>query len=87
VLQGVLGKPIGKVMGSRYQVSGTWEKPVITLIAREAQRRAQPGAGSKPEPAPETKPAAPETKPAAPEARPEAKPAATDAQLAGGKLR
>jgi uncharacterized protein (TIGR02099 family) len=87
VLQGVLGKPIGKVMGSRYQVSGTWEKPVITLIAREAQRRAQPEAGSKPEPAPETKPAAPETKPAAPEARPEAKPAATDAQLGGGKLR
>ena len=35
VLQGVLGKPIGKAMGSRYQVSGSWEKPQITLIAKE----------------------------------------------------
>lgn len=35
VLQGVLGKPIGKAMGSRYRVSGTWEKPEITLIANE----------------------------------------------------
>ncbi|HEV7490147.1 MAG TPA: YhdP family protein [Rhodanobacteraceae bacterium] len=35
VLQGVLGKPIGKAMGSRYRVSGSWEKPEITLIAKE----------------------------------------------------
>ena len=36
VLQGVLGKPIGKAMGSRYRVSGSWEKPEITLIAKES---------------------------------------------------
>jgi len=35
VLQGVLGKPIGKAMGSNYKVSGTWEKPVITAVAKE----------------------------------------------------
>ena len=38
VLQGVLGKPMGKVMGSHYKVTGSWEKPQITLIAREAPR-------------------------------------------------
>ncbi|HEY6986008.1 MAG TPA: YhdP family protein [Rhodanobacteraceae bacterium] len=35
VLQGVLGKPIGKAMGSKYRVSGSWEKPEITLIAKD----------------------------------------------------
>jgi len=38
VLQGVLGKPIGKAMGSRYRVSGSWDKPQITLVARENTR-------------------------------------------------
>lgn len=35
VLQGVLGRPLGKAMASRYQVSGSWDKPKITLVARE----------------------------------------------------
>jgi uncharacterized protein YhdP len=34
VLQGVLGKPIGKAMGMRYRVGGTWEKPEITQLGR-----------------------------------------------------
>ena len=47
VLQGVLGKPLGKAIGSRYQVSGSWDKPQITLIAKE-NPRAKPG-DAKPE--------------------------------------
>jgi uncharacterized protein (TIGR02099 family) len=35
VLQGVLGKPMGRALGSRYKVSGSWDKPQITLVARE----------------------------------------------------
>jgi len=46
VLQGVLGKPMGKAMGSRYRVSGSWEKPEITLIAKENAH--PPVTGSKP---------------------------------------
>jgi uncharacterized protein (TIGR02099 family) len=38
VLQGVLGKPMGRAMGSRYKVSGSWDKPEITLIARDNSR-------------------------------------------------
>jgi uncharacterized protein YhdP len=46
VLQGVLGKPIGKATGSRYKVSGSWDKPEITLIAKEKAGAAntEPGA-------------------------------------------
>jgi uncharacterized protein (TIGR02099 family) len=36
VLQGVLGKGIGKATGSRYKVTGSWEKPEITLVSKEA---------------------------------------------------
>jgi uncharacterized protein (TIGR02099 family) len=60
VLQGVLGKPIGKAMGSRYHVSGSWEKPEITLIAKETLRRSRP----------ESKPQEPDAKPQEPEAKP-----------------
>jgi uncharacterized protein (TIGR02099 family) len=61
VLQGVLGKPIGKAIGSRYQVSGSWEKPEITLIAKEAQRRPRAESKSK---EPDANPPEPDAKPA-----------------------
>jgi len=41
VIQGILNKPLGKAVGSRYQVTGSWDKPKITLIARE-----KPGLGN-----------------------------------------
>lgn len=34
VMQGILNKPIGKAVERRYHVTGPWEKPEITLIAR-----------------------------------------------------
>jgi uncharacterized protein YhdP len=73
VLQGVLGKPIGKAMGSRYHVSGSWEKPAITLIAKEAPRWSRP----------ESKPQATEAKPQEPDAKPQ--PSETKAQEPDGK--
>jgi len=57
VLQGVLGKPLGKALGSRYKVTGSWEKPEITLVAKEA---------------PHTAPTAPRPADATPEAPPDA---------------
>jgi uncharacterized protein YhdP len=55
VLQGVLGRPMGKALGSRYQVTGSWEKPQITLIAKESSHA--PAHGPKPaEPATEPPP-------------------------------
>lgn len=42
VMQGILNKPIGKAIGSRYSVTGSWEKPKITLVSRE-----KPGSGSR----------------------------------------
>ena len=57
VLQGVLGKGIGKAMGSRYKVTGSWEKPEITLVSKEA---------------PHTAPVAPKPADATPQAPPEA---------------
>ncbi|MEO5558456.1 MAG: YhdP family protein [Dokdonella sp.] len=35
VIQGILNKPLGKAVGSRYQVTGSWDKPKILLLARE----------------------------------------------------
>jgi uncharacterized protein YhdP len=35
VLQGVLGKGMGKALGSHYKVTGSWEKPDITLVEKE----------------------------------------------------
>ena len=34
VMQGILNKPIGKAVERRYHVTGPWEKPEITQIAR-----------------------------------------------------
>jgi uncharacterized protein (TIGR02099 family) len=48
VMQGLLNKPLGKAVGSRYQVSGSWDKPKIVLIAREKtgtdRKKPKPGA-------------------------------------------
>lgn len=35
VMQGILNKPLGKATVRRYQVSGSWDKPKITQLARE----------------------------------------------------
>jgi uncharacterized protein YhdP len=46
VMQGILNKPLGKAVGSRYQVTGSWEKPKITLLAREKTSGRKPKAGA-----------------------------------------
>ncbi len=55
VLQGMLGKPIGKATGSHYKVTGSWEKPDITAVVKEtphtAHHPAKP-ADATPQPAP-----------------------------------
>ncbi|HKE48305.1 MAG TPA: YhdP family protein [Rhodanobacteraceae bacterium] len=61
VLQGVLGKPMGKAMGSHYKVTGSWEKPTITLVSRETPRQAPRDAKS---PADAPAPAPPQPQPA-----------------------
>lgn len=43
VMQGILNKPIGEVIGSRYSVTGSWEKPKITLVEKRATGRKEPG--------------------------------------------
>jgi uncharacterized protein (TIGR02099 family) len=46
VMQGILHKPLGKVIAMRYQVTGSWEKPKIVAVAREsreAARNREPG--------------------------------------------
>ena len=56
VLQGVLGKGIGKATGSRYKVTGSWEKPEITLVSKEAPRSVPvtpPPADGAPQPPPD----------------------------------
>ena len=35
VVQGLIGKQLNQVARSRYQVAGSWDKPVITLLGRE----------------------------------------------------
>jgi uncharacterized protein (TIGR02099 family) len=48
VIQGILNKPLGKAVGSRYQVTGSWDKPKITLIARaKAVNGSQPPSAGK----------------------------------------
>jgi hypothetical protein len=34
-MQGILNKPLGEATVRRYQVTGSWDKPKITQIARE----------------------------------------------------
>jgi uncharacterized protein YhdP len=36
VMQGILNKPIGKAIARRYTVTGSWDKPTITQVARGA---------------------------------------------------
>lgn len=40
VMQGILHKPLGKVIAMRYQVTGSWEKPKIVALARESRQAA-----------------------------------------------
>ncbi|GAA0720558.1 YhdP family protein [Dokdonella soli] len=49
VIQGILNKPLGMAMGLHYQVSGSWDKPKITLVSREKPGigNREPGAGKK----------------------------------------
>ncbi|MET0232564.1 MAG: AsmA-like C-terminal region-containing protein [Rhodanobacteraceae bacterium] len=54
VLQGVLGKPMGKALGSTYRVTGSWEKPVVTVVSREAPRAPPPTAPPQADDAPAT---------------------------------
>ncbi|HEY0179628.1 MAG TPA: YhdP family protein [Dokdonella sp.] len=52
VVQGILRKPIGRAVALHYTVTGSWEKPKITLVSRESARgraKAEPAA---PAPAP-----------------------------------
>ncbi|MEO8671082.1 MAG: YhdP family protein [Tahibacter sp.] len=42
-MQAIFNKAINHVTTARYHVEGSWEKPVITLIAKESSRR-RPGA-------------------------------------------
>jgi uncharacterized protein (TIGR02099 family) len=55
VVQGLIGKQINQVARSRYQVTGSWEKPVIALLGREP---AKPTRDGKPE---EASPVQPQT--------------------------
>jgi uncharacterized protein (TIGR02099 family) len=52
VLQGVLGRPMGKALGSTYRVTGSWEKPQVTVVSREAPRAPPPTAPPKPDETP-----------------------------------
>lgn len=40
VVQGLLGKQINQAARSRYEVTGSWEKPVITLLERDDPKAA-----------------------------------------------
>jgi uncharacterized protein YhdP len=61
VMQSILNKPLGKAIGSKYKVSGSWDKPKITLIARTTARgKAETKVEEEAEPAPET-PARPDS--------------------------
>lgn len=51
VVQGILNKPLGRAMTSRYQVTGSWAKPTITLIAKfKRAKRDADGAVDAPDP-------------------------------------
>lgn len=54
VVQGILNKPLGKAVTRQYSVTGTWEKPVFTTIARQRGGSSAPAGKPKPSvPAPE----------------------------------
>jgi len=49
VMQGILNRPLGKAIGSRYSITGSWEKPKTTLLSRESGKgRAKPAAPATP---------------------------------------
>jgi uncharacterized protein (TIGR02099 family) len=61
VMQGLLNKPIGKAVARRYKVSGSWEKPQITQLARTRPKRLPadvPDVPDEPAPSPSPPPAA-----------------------------
>jgi len=64
VMQGILNKPIGKAVARRYKVSGSWEKPQITQLARGRSTHA-PAAADVPDETPVPAPALPPDEPAA----------------------
>jgi len=35
-VQGILGKGLNKTVGNRYHVTGSWDKPVMTLVEKHA---------------------------------------------------
>ncbi len=41
VMQGILHKPLGKAIQMRYRVTGSWDKPKITEVARETRDAAR----------------------------------------------
>ena len=51
VMQGIFNKPIGKAVARRYKVSGSWDKPQITLLSRTKAGK-RPDAPQLPEPEP-----------------------------------
>lgn len=68
VMQGILNKPIGKAVERRYHVTGSWEKPEITVLPRTrpggAQAQPEPPAPAREEhAAPDTPPSAAEPPP------------------------
>jgi uncharacterized protein YhdP len=50
-VQGLLGKGLNKAASARYRVSGSWEKPVFTLIEKREAQPAPAPATSAPAPA------------------------------------
>ena len=56
-VQGLLGKGLNKAASARYRITGSWDKPVFTLIEKHA-------AAPSPAPAPASTAAAPATMPA-----------------------
>ncbi|MET0225055.1 MAG: YhdP family protein [Dokdonella sp.] len=46
VMQGILNRPLGKVVAMNYSVTGSWEKPKIVLVSREKPARSDAAPGS-----------------------------------------
>ncbi|HEU4663363.1 MAG TPA: YhdP family protein [Dokdonella sp.] len=58
VMQGIFNKPIGKAVARRYRVSGSWDKPEITLLSRSRNSKGAQVV-SEPEPAETAEPEPP----------------------------
>lgn len=48
VMQGILNKPLGKATQRHYTVTGSWDKPKITLLARETRTGQKPQSAKQP---------------------------------------